>query len=139
MKKVPGYKLFIDEDLVLYAFDKCDHIYQPKPWTDQCGYLKIQAKTDAGKWTTAFVHRAIALAFVPNPDGKPTVDHKDRNRQNNVIDNLRWATQAEQNENSAKIINRKDYGVRSKDDWNTYQRAYQKEWRAKRRAQKASR
>lgn len=43
------------------------------------------------------VHRLIAVAFIPNPENKPTVDHIDGNRQNNSLDNLRWATFSEQN------------------------------------------
>lgn len=43
------------------------------------------------------VHRLLAEAFIPNPEGKPTVDHKDGNRTNNALKNLRWATYSEQN------------------------------------------
>lgn len=43
------------------------------------------------------IHRLVAVAFIPNPDNKPTVDHIDGNRQNNAISNLRWATFSEQN------------------------------------------
>lgn len=48
-----------------------------------------------------YVHRLVAEAFIPNPDNKPTVDHIDRNRSNNVVTNLRWATQYEQYSNSS--------------------------------------
>ena len=43
------------------------------------------------------IHRLLAEAFIPNPEGKPTVDHKDGNRKNNSLENLRWATYSEQN------------------------------------------
>jgi hypothetical protein len=49
------------------------------------------------KSTKCAIHRLLAEAFIPNPDGKPTVDHKDGDRQNNSLQNLRWATYAEQN------------------------------------------
>lgn len=53
------------------------------------------------------LHRLIAETFIPNPLHKPTVDHKDGNRLNNSIDNLRWATYQEQNSRF------NTYGVRS--------------------------
>lgn len=49
------------------------------------------------KSTKYTIHRLLAEAFIPNPTNKPTVDHKDGNRLNNSLDNLRWATYSEQN------------------------------------------
>ena len=37
-------------------------------------------------------HRLIALQFLPNPDNLPFIDHIDRDRTNNHLDNLRWVT-----------------------------------------------
>lgn len=41
------------------------------------------------------VHKAVAETFIPNPDNKCTVNHIDGNKQNNVVNNLEWATYSE--------------------------------------------
>ena len=60
------------------------------------GYLMVDLWKD-NKSHKIPLHRLVAEAFIPNPYNKPTVDHKDGNRTNNSINNLRWATYSEQN------------------------------------------
>ena len=62
-----------------------------------CGYYRVPLRKD-GKQYQKLIHRLVAEAFL-EPSEKPEVDHIDKNRLNNCVENLRWATRAEQNMN----------------------------------------
>lgn len=59
--------------------------------TDHKGYKKILLSKD-GTYKLWSVHRLVALAFIPNPNNYPCVNHKDENKANNSVDNLEWCT-----------------------------------------------
>lgn len=71
------------------------------------------------------VNRLIAETFIPNPDNKPTVDHINRDRTDNSIGNLRWATLSEQKNNSSLVIERLKFNVRQSENPDEYT----EEWR----------
>ena len=54
------------------------------------GYLKIRLVAN-GRDVTQRVHTLVARAFIPNPNGFETVNHKDGDKTNNNVDNLEWA------------------------------------------------
>ena len=63
------------------------------------GYLRVCLRIDKNLYTL-FVHRLVALCYIPNPDNKPTVDHiLSKETTNNNVSNLRWATSSEQSIN----------------------------------------
>lgn len=89
---------------------------------DAYGYYRIKIRCSDGLKRTKKIHRLVAETFIPNPKGKPTVDHNDRNTHNNAVSNLSWATIAEQNENRECVLSPKhQFGFRYKDNpvlWN---------------------
>ncbi len=66
-----------------------------KPRIDRYGYLKVGLTCDERKHKSFTVHRLVATAFIPNPDNKPHVNHKDGDKLNNHITNLEWCTAKE--------------------------------------------
>lgn len=67
------------------------------------GYLKL-CLTQNGEQTEHFVHRLIAIHFIPNPMNLKEVDHKNRDKLDNSIDNLEWTTR------NLNCFNRHPYG-----------------------------
>lgn len=55
------------------------------------GYLKVNLSKNK-KVKQFSVHRLVALAFLPNKNNYPCVNHKDENPSNNNVDNLEWCT-----------------------------------------------
>ena len=70
-----------------------------KPAIDKYGYLKISLNQD-GKQKLFSVHRLVALAFIPNLENKPQIDHIDGHKFNNHVSNLRWVTDKENKRNA---------------------------------------
>lgn len=65
-----------------------------KPWLS-LGYPTVFIPYRKG----CSIHRLVAEAFIPNPENRPAVDHIDGNKTNNRIENLRWVTIKENNNN----------------------------------------
>lgn len=65
-----------------------------KQQSDGKGYLRVGLCKD-GVSKTYLVHRLVAIAFIPNPEGKEQVNHIDENKKNNSVKNLEWVTNSE--------------------------------------------
>lgn len=59
------------------------------------GYNKINITDSNHKGRNIGVHRLVAMAFIPNPEKKPEIDHINTIRDDNRVENLRWVTPLE--------------------------------------------
>lgn len=66
------------------------------------GYLCTHLTNDDKKSKTMKIHRLVGLSFIPNPENKYTINHKDHNKLNNNLNNLEWSTATEQNKHKRK-------------------------------------
>lgn len=64
------------------------------PFVTKKGYVKVGTMLKR-KAFNATVHRLVALKYVPNPDNKPYVNHRDGNKENNHKNNLEWVSHQE--------------------------------------------
>ena len=65
---------------------------------DCFGYARVKIKGKRYK-----IHRLVAETFIPNPEDKREVNHKDGDKLNNRADNLEWSTRSENQKHAYKI------------------------------------
>lgn len=70
-----------------------------RPSLSRYGYLQVSIisgeKFGTGKKSTVAVHRLVALAFIPNPNNKPCIDHRSTIKTDNRPENLHWVSYKE--------------------------------------------
>lgn len=69
------------------------------------GYVEKQLFKD-NQYYSKRIHRLVAIAFMPNPNNLPEVNHKDGNKQNNRVDNLEWCTPLENVHHRYEVLNK---------------------------------
>ena len=98
-RPVPGYEGIYEVSDLGNVRSKRYGTLKPIPLPN--GYLRVHL-CNKGSKRIKTVHRIVALAFLPNPNNYPCINHKDENRANNNVDNLEWCTYKHNN----------DYGTR---------------------------
>ena len=126
-KDVPGYEGLYQASIYGYvkSVDRVvpkgkKHVLTPirgrviSPWIDRTGYLKVEMFKN-GKCHKEKLHQIIARTFIPNPQNKETVNHKDENPLNNTVQNLEWMTNKENVNYGTRIQrDREEFGTRVK-------------------------
>lgn len=77
-----------------------------KPYSNDRGYRFVSLFRD-NKCKKVSVHRLVASAFVPNPNGKKQVNHIDHDKANNKCNNLEWVTPQENTDHEIRSGNNK--------------------------------
>lgn len=70
-----------------------------KPWVNHYGY-----KTLTLHGVKVLVHRLVAQTFIPNPENKRCVNHKNGIKTDNRVENLEWCTYAENNLHAYRVL-----------------------------------
>jgi hypothetical protein len=93
---IPGYTIYLDGKIVSFSGrELAVHV-------GKHGYKTVQFKRN-GKRKLYLVHRLLALCFIPNPHGKPQINHIDGDKLNNSLENLEWVTDRENKTHAHRV------------------------------------
>ena len=109
VRAIPGYPGYFatSEGVILSFRHRNGPRKEPKKlnlFTKSDGYLQTQLRRPNGTSRSENVHRLVALAFLANPEKKPTVNHKNGLKKDNRVENLEWMTRREQTQHSLNIL-----------------------------------
>lgn len=98
-KPVEGFEFYQVSNLGRVLSTKRKEPKYLKACPIKTGYLVVGLLKNNEQQTKS-VHRLVAEAFLPNPEGLPEVIHLDSDKTNNTVKNLKWGTSAESIQNS---------------------------------------
>ena len=91
-KDIPGYPYYQISNLGRVWNAKTQRYLKASKMGN--GYYQINLVAMNGKRKKELIHRLVAITFIPNSDKLPEVEHKDRNRANNNVENLCWVNRS---------------------------------------------
>lgn len=87
-----GNKYFISRDAEIWNIQTGK---KKKPVVDNhTGYYKMLL-WENNKHKSEYLHRQLAISFIPNPENKSEINHKNGNKLDNRLENLEWVTRKE--------------------------------------------
>ena len=92
------YRIYIDGRIEGVKRKGCRKNIFLKGSANNKGYKRISLYKD-GKAKTYLIHRLVACHFIPNPHNFPVIDHKNQEKVDNSISNLRWCTHSTNHRN----------------------------------------
>jgi len=105
----------VTEDGTLWSLRKQKYL---KPADNGLGYLQTLITFNDNTRKMLKIHRLVAQCYIPNPENKSDVNHKDGNKANNHVNNLEWVTHKENIQHSFRVLNRKVKPIYGADHWN---------------------
>ena len=88
IKDFEDYSITSDGKVISYKFSEPRVM---KTWLQEAGYENIKLSKN-NKTYHFLVHRLVAEAFIPNPNNLPEINHKNKNRSDNRVENLEWCS-----------------------------------------------